>query len=197
MLALIRRVPSWSLAVLASFIAWANFVALPAAAVVPATLQVEGALLSAQGTPAPDGVYTLDLTLYDAPEGAAPLWQEAGAKVDVKGGAFQHVLGLATPLKAAVLVKASSVWFGVRVGQDPELPRKGLRSVAFALAAVLVAMVSSACAPLQPWERGLLVSQPMQDPGDVGADGFDTHVATIHETASGAGGTGGVSCGCN
>ena len=139
MLALIRRVPSWSLAVLASFIAWANFVALPAAAVVPATLQVEGALLSAQGTPAPDGVYTLDLTLYDAPEGGAQLWQEAGAKVDVKGGAFQHVLGLATPLKAAVLVKASSVWFGVRVGQDPELPRKGLRSVAFALAAVLVA----------------------------------------------------------
>lgn len=75
--------------------------------------------------------------------------------------------------------------------------RRRMPALAFALAAVLVVMVSSACAPLQPWERGLLVSQPMQDPGDAGADGFDTHVATIRETASGAGGTGGVSCGCN
>lgn len=61
----------------------------------------------------------------------------------------------------------------------------------------LLWLALSACAPLQPWERGLLVSQAMKDPGDPNADGFDTHVHTIHETAAGAGGTGGVSCGCN
>lgn len=64
-------------------------------------------------------------------------------------------------------------------------------------AAVALVVGASACAPLPPWQRGLLVSQAMKDPADPGADTFDTHVATIHESASGAGGTGGVSCGCN
>ena len=69
----------------------------------------------------------------------------------------------------------------------------------YGIAALVLALagLSTACAPLQPWERGLLVSQVMKDPADPGADGFDTHVATIHERAAGAGGTGGVSCGCN
>ncbi len=63
--------------------------------------------------------------------------------------------------------------------------------------ALLLVVGASACAPLPPWQRGLLVSPAMKDPGDAGADGFDTHVASIHELAAGAGGTGGVSCGCN
>lgn len=63
---------------------------------------------------------------------------------------------------------------------------------------VLLVMVgASACAPLPPWQRGLLVSQAMKDPADPGADTFETHVASIHELSVGAGGTGGVSCGCN
>lgn len=68
-------------------------------------------------------------------------------------------------------------------------------------ARVLVAMSAlsalSACAPLRPWERGLLVSEAMKDPGEPSSDAFDTHWRTIRETATGAGGTGGVSCGCN
>ncbi len=71
-----------------------------------------------------------------------------------------------------------------------------MRSHLLALGLVVVGL-SSSCAPLQPWQRGLLVSQAMKDPADPGADSFDTHVATIHERAAGAGGTGGVSCGCN
>lgn len=71
-----------------------------------------------------------------------------------------------------------------------------MRNGLLALGLVVVGL-ASACAPLQPWERGLLVSQAMKDPADPGADSFDTHVATIHERAAGAGGTGGVSCGCN
>lgn len=69
--------------------------------------------------------------------------------------------------------------------------------LALVVSVVSVVMVASACAPLPAWQRGVLVSKAMQDPGDADADAFDTHVASIHETAAGAGGTGGVSCGCN
>ena len=63
---------------------------------------------------------------------------------------------------------------------------------------VLVALSAlSACAPPRPWERGLLVCEAMKDPGEPSSDAFDTHWRTIRETATGAGGTGGVSCGCN
>jgi Domain of unknown function (DUF4266) len=65
--------------------------------------------------------------------------------------------------------------------------------------ALLLALLGGlgACAPLQPWERGTLVSEAMRDPGEPGAAGFDSHVRTIHESADGASGTGSVSCGCN
>lgn len=65
------------------------------------------------------------------------------------------------------------------------------------IAAALVVLSLAGCAPLRPWERGLLVSEAMKDPGDSAGDAFDTHYRTIRETAAGAGGTGGVSCGCN
>jgi subtilisin-like proprotein convertase family protein len=120
--------------------------AMPVFAAVPGTLQVEGALLSAQGSPAADGVYAVEFAFYDAPEGGVPLWLEKVPQVDVKGGSFQQVLGLGTPIKPAVLAKASSLWIGVRVGQDPELARRGVRSVVFALAAdVAQGLACSGC----------------------------------------------------
>lgn len=103
----------------------------PAVAAVPTTLQAEGALLTPAGTPAADGTYAITFALYEAQLGGAPLWQEGPLAVTVKHGGFAQPLGTFKPLPPEAL--ATGTWLAVQVGQDPELPRTPLRSVAFAL----------------------------------------------------------------
>jgi hypothetical protein len=55
----------------------------------------------------------------------------------------------------------------------------------------------SACAPVQPWERGRLAQPQMALDGDVLLSAMDEHVYGSKEAASGGGGAAGGGCGCN
>ena len=55
----------------------------------------------------------------------------------------------------------------------------------------------SACAPVQPWERGRLAQPQMALDDDVLLSAMDEHVYGSKEAASGGGGAAGGGCGCN
>jgi hypothetical protein len=61
--------------------------------------------------------------------------------------------------------------------------------------ALLLGLASVACAPVAPYERGIL-AHPTMTPEDV-AIGLDAHVRAISEGASGGLSGGGGGCGCN
>ena len=55
----------------------------------------------------------------------------------------------------------------------------------------------TACAPVQPWERGRLAQPQMALEGDALLSAMDQHVYTSKEAASGGVGPSGGGCGCN
>jgi Domain of unknown function (DUF4266) len=63
--------------------------------------------------------------------------------------------------------------------------------------ALISAVLASGCLPVHPWQRGTLVSAPMQDPLNPAESVHDNHVHQTREAMAGAAGAGGVSCGCN
>jgi subtilisin-like proprotein convertase family protein len=103
-------------------------------AAVPSTLDATGTLTSALGTPAADGNYTANFTLYGGPVGGSALWYEGGVQLTVKNGAFNYTLGAKTPLTPTLLA-SGAVWLGVQIGQEPELTRRQLQTVPYALRA--------------------------------------------------------------
>ncbi len=105
--------------------------ALPAAAATPASMLVAGAMTSTAGGPPADGVYNLTFSLYPDATATKALWSESAA-LNVTAGGFSYALGSKTPLDAPVTGSAN-LWLGVQVGADPELSRKQLLSVAYAL----------------------------------------------------------------
>jgi subtilisin-like proprotein convertase family protein len=104
-------------------------------AAVPAGVAVEGALYSAGGGPAADGSYTVTFSLYKDSQTATAAWSES-ASVTVKGGLFTSVLGLTKALDGTTLTALGAApVLGVKVDPDPELPRKPVESVLYALRA--------------------------------------------------------------
>lgn len=61
----------------------------------------------------------------------------------------------------------------------------------------LVIVLLTGCAPLKPWERGEIVARCMQATGDPLEAAMDQHVHATRESARGAAGAEGASCGCN
>lgn len=117
----------------------------PAQAAVPATLGLQGVFLSSGGGPAADGNYSVEIAIYGSETGGSAVWLENGVTLSAKNGQFSYLMGSKTPLAAAAL-SLSQAWVGIRVGSDPELPRKPLSSVAFALrAATAEALDCSGC----------------------------------------------------
>ncbi|MEY3014142.1 MAG: hypothetical protein RIT45_2877 [Pseudomonadota bacterium] len=114
----------------------ALLLAAPAFAAAPKTMLLEGYVHTAAG-PAPDGKYTLTFSLYGAQNAATSFWQEAGVAVDVAGGHFSYALGTSKPLDPALLANATEVWVGLKVDNDPELPRSMMHAVGFALRAAV------------------------------------------------------------
>ncbi len=122
----------------------ALLLAIPAAAAVPGTTQIEGLLLAAGGTPAADGSYKLTLTLWDAAQAGNALWTEL-ADVTITAGRFSWVAGASTPIPASALA-SGKVWLGVKVGADPELPRQALTATPYAMrAGVASSLECSGC----------------------------------------------------
>ncbi len=118
-----------------ALVVWAALVllAVPATA-APTTMSFEGALRTQTGTPAPDGSYSVQFSLYSVNTGGSSVWSET-TKVAVKGGRFRHAIGTVKAVEPTVLANVKNMWLGMKVGVDPELPRMQLRSVPYALRA--------------------------------------------------------------
>jgi hypothetical protein len=133
---------------------------LPATALcaVPGTVVVEGAVRSAGGGPAADGVYKLAFALYPQAQGGTALWKEATLPVQVQGGLFVHTVGALSPVPPAV-VAAPSLWFGVTVEGEPEFARVPLHSVLLAVrAAVAEGVDCSGCIGAGHLDKALLAT---------------------------------------
>lgn len=101
----------------------------------PATVMVHGVVSSQGGGPVTDGSYAFVFSLYDAAQGGQALWTEAGVPVAIQGGRFQHALGSLKALPVAMFGTGKSLWIGVTLGAEPELPRQPLHAVPWALRA--------------------------------------------------------------
>jgi subtilisin-like proprotein convertase family protein len=123
-----------------------SLVPVAAHAAVPPSVQLEGALFSAGGGPAADGTYTVTFSLYKDAQTSAAAWTES-ASVAVKNGLFTYALGTSKALDAAAVgALGGAPYLGVKVDPDPELPRKPVQSVLFALrAATAEALECSGC----------------------------------------------------
>ena len=134
-----RIKPSASLVARAAGLLAAVFVAgAPgaAAAVVPGSAVVEGILTSSAGGAAADGNYKTTFSLFKDETGGNPLWSEIDVIVSVKGGVFAHALGSKSPLSQQLLTDiGGKAWLALKIESDPELPRKPLSSVVYALRA--------------------------------------------------------------
>ncbi len=103
------------------------------ASAAPSTLAVEGVLTAANGTPAADGKYDLTFAVYASASAKTAVWSEGPVEVAVFAGRFSTALGSKSPLDAKALGALATPTLGVRVGKDPELPRRPLRATAYAL----------------------------------------------------------------
>jgi cysteine-rich repeat protein len=133
---------------------------------VPVTTQVEGLLTTTGGGPAADGTYPLMFKLYSAESGGEAAWTEGPINVDVKSGQFAYALGTKTPLSATLLAGLPEAWLGLQVASEPELGRKALQSVPYALrAAVSEGIDCSGCVTLQ--QLGADVTQAFAKTADL------------------------------
>lgn len=106
-----------------------------AIAAVPPIISYQGKLMQPNGTPVPDGTYSIRFAIYDAPTEGNMLWSEPNPSVQVKGGLFAVLLGSLNNLGANIL-DSESRYLGIKLGSDAELsPRQRIASVATALRA--------------------------------------------------------------
>ncbi|MSP93485.1 MAG: hypothetical protein EXR79_17120 [Myxococcales bacterium] len=127
-------------------------------AAVPTTTLVEGVLLSAAGGPAADGNYAGNFSLYKDAATALPTWTEGPLLVAVKGGFFTVILGSTKPIDAAATAALGTTPFlGVKIEQDPELTRRPIAAVPYAVrAAVAESLDCSGCVPAAALEASIL-----------------------------------------
>lgn len=128
-----------------AFRSWMSAASSLAASAVPSgavaepaeILQFQGRLLSAAGSPVPNGDYGMTLRFYaaqnDAMGEALVVYIDPAVKVD-KGG-FSLSVGGKTKLAATSFKDGKANWVGIQVGSDPELPRLQLHQVPDALRA--------------------------------------------------------------
>jgi subtilisin-like proprotein convertase family protein len=102
-----------------------------ALAAAPATVLIQGVLLTKAGGPTTDGLYDMTFTLHAAQSGGTGAWSES-TKVVVKGGEFTHALGSIKSIPGGLLGTMKEVWLGATVAKEPELARKKLHAVTFA-----------------------------------------------------------------
>jgi hypothetical protein len=65
------------------------------------------------------------------------------------------------------------------------------------LVLILVALGTSGCTAVQPWERATLSSYPMRPDRDPLAQAMAEHIYFSREAAAGGRSVGGSGCGCN
>ena len=125
-----------------------------------AVLPVTGLLTTPGGAPAADGNYVMTFHLYDATDAQVAIFSETHLNVAVQSGTFAVEVGEvqpALPLPVGQLAALPSVWVGVQVAGDPELPRAALRPVLRAeRAAVAESLGCTGCVTADHLAPGLL-----------------------------------------
>jgi hypothetical protein len=96
----------------------------------PAYLPVQGVLADAEGV-ALDGDFPVVFALHTADIGGTVLWTET-QMVSVEDGLFTAYLGDLTPLDLALFRDNGTVYLGVTVGTDAEMPRFQIATTGFA-----------------------------------------------------------------
>ena len=89
----------------------------PAGATMPRTMNYQGVLKDAGGSPVPDGNYSLTFRIYSASSGGTALWTEAQT-LAVQDGILNAVLGNMTALTLPFDVP---YWLGIAVGAGSDV----------------------------------------------------------------------------
>lgn len=131
---------------------------VPAWAALPTSTTIEGALLAQGGGPVADGVYNATFSLYKDLNAVAAAWTEGPLAIGVKGGQFVYLLGTSKPIDAATTAALGATpFFGIKIENDPELPRKAVSSVLFAVRASVAESVDcSGCINAGMIDAGVL-----------------------------------------
>ena len=96
----------------------------------PNKLNYQGILSNSTGQPI-TGSVTVTFSLYNALTGGTAIWTEQQLVTLDKDGRFSVVLGSTKPLNPGLFTGVT--YIGVKVGDDAEMPRQQLTSVAYAL----------------------------------------------------------------
>ncbi len=102
---------------------------------VPHIITCQGRLTDATGVVVPDDTYKMIFNIYDVQAAGTALWTES-RDVPVSDGLFTVEIGAMTPIPPALASDHSTLWLGIKVGGDPELPRVRMSSGAFTFHAV-------------------------------------------------------------
>ena len=176
---------------------WVTVLALlgaaPAAIAVPQAMNVQGVLYASSGETV-DGVYDLTFSLYAAETGGAALWTETIAGVEVKGGVFSAKLGAVLPVDPAVFAGNSTLWYGIQVDQDPEIPRQPFATRAYAFAAqhAVAATAADSATTAQGLNCSGCVTTALIANDSIGGDRFATGAVTGAHIVDGGVGPGDV-----
>lgn len=101
-------------------------------AAVPQTINYQGYLTNASGTPV-TGTADIVFSIYDVSSGGSSLWTETQSGVPVDKGVYSVILGSATPI---TLSFDAQYYLGVKVDSDDEMtPRQQLTSAAYSFRA--------------------------------------------------------------
>jgi hypothetical protein len=137
-----------SLACVAVLLTLVSVHALAQISPAPSLMNFQGRLAKPDGTPVPDGNYSIKFTLFTAVTGGTQKWTETINPVHVHNGVVSVQLGKTTPLTDAVF--AGNLFLEVKVGSDPALtPRQPLVSMAYAFKADTVPDASIGSAQLK------------------------------------------------
>ncbi len=96
---------------------------------------IQGRLSNAAGVSV-DGLFDLTLRLFDQMSEGNELWSEGHTDVDAQNGIFSLDAGLAGELPA-IIAAHDVLWLEIKVGLDPPLPRRPLRSAARSMVSTL------------------------------------------------------------
>jgi len=158
------KVATLSIAVLAMFDVTVAF------ASVPPMINYQGKLMQPSGAPVPDGTYSMTFAIYDVPTGGTPLWSETNPSVQVKGGLFAVLLGSINNLPANIFDNPNR-WFGVKVGDDPEMsPRQQIASTGFAFRAAVAGTVDDGAITTEKIADGAVTAGKIADSAVSGAN---------------------------
>src|SRR3989344_4292393 len=98
------------------------------AAALPQTMNIQGRLSDASGTPVASADYNINFTIYSTDSGGTELWSESRT-VSVSNGFYDIVLGTVTPI---ALPFEDQYYLGIKVGSDSEMtPRVKLTAVPY------------------------------------------------------------------